>query len=1523
MSAERIGGVAGDVFGFHVPRVCRIRSARDTADWIPQASEAFRTNGEDVVTAVERLREGALALPSVVAAAGAMVVLGEPGAGKTSVLTHLTNMLPRVMDAWDGDTDACLWVAGGDLTENSYQEELGCHLSSLPSEEDAAGDTGVLTVVLDQVDESPVFLPYLPRWLKRSLRGRDTSRVRFLLACRTADYPATMTSVLTEAFGTCRCVDIAPLSREEAVALADSADVPGEELVAAAEAAGAAVMASIPMTLELLVLTYRVDGRLHGKPEELFASGVARLAEDPDPRRLSRSVITTAQQRLTVAGRIAAWMLLSGHRTVWRGPAFEAGAFDLPGDALAGGSERTAAGPYEVTFQALQETLATALFTRPDDSRVAFRHSSVAAYLAARYLTDRETTQRQLENLFLVGAPDGGTASIPVPLRETAAWLVAMNPTATDWLAAADPESLAVHSALVRSDEVRWLTVNRLLERALQVELSDARWQLSHWDLRHPLLADQLAEVLETAPSEGPADWETTAQIRLAIRLAQEAGTAHPRLADGLLRLVENEAWHQTERRLAASAAFTCDADRSVPVLKRILALLDGPSYAAQTDPEHDLRGTVLSLLWPGHLDVATMLAALRPPTPHTYNMYAHFLRNMPSQCADEHLPDLLTWVQETVLGMGSLESGFYFSPERVETALIDPVIDRVLGSQDAAQFLETLAKIILGLYRENHKVDLPDCLQPDEQGQESPKVQSLRRLLAQALIGEAVHAQIHPREAAWRIVHDWQPSSSLRLAASSAPEQSIRYQLVDGADFAWALERTTRAAASGDDALVAAYGELAAYLFPRDDREAFELAYDEAHPSWPYLCSFYEAIALDSPLAQALRRSHRAENNLWPQAAEFIAEQARLLAQAREGDNDSLWRFLWRLRVDPRTGRQEDLSGAILTWPGAGALDDELSDLSELALRYLVVEHDHADSWLQSSLHDKRSWAGYALLTELHGANRLTELPPAVWCSWTAAILTEILGMSTSYMEAARRDLLRQAAVHAPECLARRITQLVLAALAQARQPTVLNIVDPRWAPELGTAMERLATELSACLGIVPRQVDGPGLRIPAGEDSPLNLPDSDEAHEAALHTWYSLLRSLLAAGSTTTNDIIDAALDGHLNTPVTVQTAVLAAQALLITDAGVNWPRIKAFTATDAELARRLAEACAHTETTKLIQDALSEAELVDVYLWLSDLYVPEEDRTLLGAHVVSADEQVRKWRDDLLLELSQRATAEAVHQLRQLTSRYPNRLAVAAALISATKQHAAASWSQVRADDVIRVLQDPARRVIRTSTDLLEVVQEVLEEIGEALPSHCELLWDRTPGKRSRRRTAAATVDEAIPDVWRPKPEAALCAYLTHELSLRLAGHRVAVNREVLIHPTDPYGTGDRTDILIDALFPPSDHLGTASGGPIKLVIEVKGAWNPEVMTAQDEQLVARYLPEARTDAGIYLVGWYPIELWDAPENGRRRRAKKLVPNTLLADLQRQAAHLSQAGSVHVRPIVIIVPRPHRQEVAATPS
>ncbi|MFJ5609306.1 NACHT domain-containing protein [Streptomyces sp. NPDC093221] len=1516
--------MAGDVFGFHVSRICRVRGEGASDDLIPLANAAFRPDFEQLATDSVALCAGALALPRNVTEAGAMVVLGEPGAGKTSLLRNLTTGLPRVTDHWRGESDACLWVSGADLTESSYHDELGRHLEGLPHTGEPSESSGLLTVVLDQMDESAVRLR-LPGWLKRALKTREQSRVRFLMACRTADYPQAMTPVLSEVSGACWCVDLAPLSREEAVALADSAGVVGEELVTAAEDAGAAVMASVPLTLELLVRIRKTGGALLGTPVDLFSQGVRHLAEDPDPLRFGAVMTTTASQRLGIAGRIAAWMLLSGRRNVWTGSAFDLTAFDVPGDALVGGKEQGPAGRYEVTALMLRETLATALFTAPDDHRFAFRHSSVAAYLAARYLTERGTAQPQLENLFLVGSPDAETASIPPPLRETAAWLVALNPTATAWLADADPESLAVHSALVRSDEVRHLTVARLLERALEVELGGTYWQLSRWDLRHPLLAVQLADVLDAVSADQAAEWKVRARVRLAVELARDAGDADPRLTGCLLKIAADSHWHQTERRLASSAAFARDAAETAPVLAETLASLNDPAFEASADPDHDLRGTVLGLLWPNRVDVETMLAALRRPSAQHYNAYTEFLGSMAGKSTDTQLTEILTWAKDAVRRPDPKSNEFHFEPHSTELDWVNSLINRTLRSTTPQLHLEMISDIAISLFREHHRLRLPESLQPDDQGVEAPQVQQLRRELAASLVTASVRGSLEPRLASWLIVREWDYERPFSLYEGARVNAPARQQLLDAGDFDWARERAQIAAAAGSDGLVAGFGELAARLFVPSDQVAFDSAYDSDHPVWPYISGSYDPIEIDSQYADSLRRSYQANaEDRWPQADEFAEKQEQLLAQVRTGDNQSLWQFLWNLQAEPHTGRiGRPTSDDVRQWPGAAAFCTQLTDLADLGLRYLTSENDHADSSLFQSTHDKRSWAGYLLLVEAHRAERLDELPAAAWSAWTGAILTEMPTGSSSFTEEPRVELLRRAAAHAPGSLAHRMNQLALLALSQGWAPIALNPIDPRWAPEVAGAMERLALRLCPMLDVVPAPPDEPNVDLVGidgndGEDR-LRRPETEETYQTVLRTWYSLLAALLSVESPTAHRIIDAALAGPPSTRPAADAAVHASRILLAADAVKYWPRVEAFARDDIDLGRRIAAACKHDRTYHAVQEALSETDLVDLYLWLCSLYLPEDDEPVLSGGWGTPAHDVQHWRDGLLQELSQRGTRDAVHVLRRLADQYPDRLSITSALVAATKQHAASNWHQVQLAHVAQVLEDPARRVIRTTSDLLDAVTEVLDQIGKDLPSHGELLWDRKPGKRAAKKatnSATPAAPPAVPDTWRPKPEAALCAYVAHELDLRLAGHRISVNREVLVRPTDAYGAGERTDILIETHPAPADAYDTVATGPLKLVIEVKGAWNQGLITSQETQLADRYLPEVATDAGIYLVGWYPLELWDDPDDrSRRRQADIRTHDGLLAELQDQAISLTKQRAIRLKTMIITVPRPHK--------
>lgn len=1373
----------------------------------------------------------------------------------------------------------------------------------------------MLTVVLDQADESAM-LKHLPRKLEKSLRGRDTRRVRFLLACRTADYPMAITSVLSKAFGACYCVDLAPLSRDEAVQLADSAGVSGEDLIARVEHLSATVLASIPMTLEMLVRTFRADGDLPSTPEALFARGIELLAEDPDPARVCGPVETTAAQRLAVAGRIAAWTLLSGHRTVWRGRGLEAGHFDLPGADLVGGAETTTAGAFDVTAKVLQETLATALFTGPDENRVAVRHSSVAAYLTARYLIGRETSAPQLVNLLMVGSPDGESASIPVPLRETASWIVAMLPSSTQWLAAADPESLAVHSALVRSDEVRRLTVEKLLERAARIELGDTRWSLARWDLHHPQLAEQLAEVLEGVSATATQDWDTVARVRIAVRLARDATNADPRLVAALLTLTANNAWHSTERRLAAEAAFELDPERSAPVLIAVLESLNSNAAGEPVDREHFLCNALLSLLWPVHIDLITMLTSLRNPPTSIYGTTTVF-RTFPRMVPDEQIAVVLAWTRSAVCQSGSAETKFVFTDDYEGNSLLHSIFDRALGAPEAETHLKVLAQIVMCLFQQDRDAPLPPSFQPDATGGEPQRIRDLRRTLAQALVEEAAHTELSARRAAWMIVRDWTVDSTIRW--STPPNHPARRQLLGTEDFAWAMNQVVDAASTSRETIIEIYGELASFLFTRQDESAMALASDEQHPAWPYLRRFVQQQP--EPVERVQPRhtpSTEQDPPRWSQP-EFLTDMRRLLDEARAGNNDRVWLFVSRLRIDPQTGRRDNPSGPMRTWPAAAALDDSLSDLTDLAVRYLTEENDHADDWLdrQDTL-DWRSWAGYSLLTELDNGHRLGELPDSAWTSWAASVLKEFVGSSTSFDEPSRTRLLRMTAAHAPTMLARRMTQIAVAAHRHHRHPYELKAIDFGWDTELQRTGEQLLIQLSSAIGVAPNSGFSQWLDHPGPQEfEPVHNQDGTES---TLATWHLFLTRLLAAGSEVALAVADGALAARGGESIKGHAAVLAAEVLLAVDTKTWWPRIRTMVNDDSQFGLALSAACVGTETERTISKGLNESELVEMYLWLSNLYLPEEDDISFEAHFVTDEEEARRWRDRTLQDLGERATAESIRCLRALSQQYPDRLAILAALVAATKQYTLTGWSRATAHDVIEVLKNPAQRVIRVGTDLLVAVEEVLEKIGQDLVSHCELLWDRTPGIRRRKTNAGTDDGQNIPDRWRPKPEAALCAYLAHELTLRLGGYRVAVNREVLIRPTDPYGAGDRTDILIDAYTQTVDIADTDAGQHIKLVIEVKGAWNVGVETAQETQLVNRYLPDADTDIGIYLVGWYPIDLWDAAGDKRKTEAKKLDPVTLNDDLKAQAQQWAQASALHIRPMVMNIPRPHRLDDGA---
>lgn len=87
-------------FGAVVPRLCRVRTQSDSdEDPFPLDDDGFLSPWAPVAGATDEIARGAILEPAMAASGGALVLLGEPGAGKTTVFEELTRGRVRLLMA--------------------------------------------------------------------------------------------------------------------------------------------------------------------------------------------------------------------------------------------------------------------------------------------------------------------------------------------------------------------------------------------------------------------------------------------------------------------------------------------------------------------------------------------------------------------------------------------------------------------------------------------------------------------------------------------------------------------------------------------------------------------------------------------------------------------------------------------------------------------------------------------------------------------------------------------------------------------------------------------------------------------------------------------------------------------------------------------------------------------------------------------------------------------------------------------------------------------------------------------------------------------------------------------------------------------------------------------------------------------------------------------------------------------------------------------------------------------------------
>lgn len=1503
-------------------RYCRVRANSELDE------EPFTLDRDGFLDVdPDRLRSepspGALITPAALCSRPAAVLLGEPGIGKSTTLMRAAEELRQT-----GKRVSI--VDGALITDATVRNEVEAYFEHLLPKDHAQGEqVAEQVLILDQMDESSI-LPSFSKWLRRFARGRDISPLNLVVACRLTDYPADLTSALEELFGSCVVADLAPLTRAGAIQIAQTEGFDGDLLVAAAIGSGASALARIPLTLLLLGELLTEEGTLRGTPTELFSAAVRRAAEKAghvtDPPLLRP---TSLEQRLSIAGRIAARLLLSGRRSIWWGRGIGMSDADLALSSVVGGTEPLAEGDFEVTRDLVEGCVSSALFSARGNERLAFAHGSTAAYLAAKHLIEREVPDQQLRGLFLVsGTRDW--ASIPPSLREAAAWLVTLAPGKATWLAQADAISLAGHSDLVHSPQVRRVLVAALLEQADEAEVAGLGWRLRGFRLSHPDLSDQLRPVLRP-DTEGR--WPNGARLRLALRLAAEA--EDDSLLHQLLDVATSRDLDSSARRLAVSAAFAHQGVDPGPFRELLMELAD-PEVARREDPDDELKGVLLEQLWPDHLPAHELVRLVTPRQDHSlFGIYWSFLNAGLRGNDEEAIQELLNATVEAIRAAPPSEiapeladtedSPLVKEPSSeapaagatLDTDFLSSLAREALRRGNAVQAAEQVAELLWPRLEQLDNVALPSSIDVPGDSAAAVTANEVRLALADNLVRKLASASIEP-VSAYALVSHWDPDPAGRAWLSSGDRAPRRSKLLDADDFEWAAENAVALYATDAD-LARAFANVAIYLFNPYSKEAFELAYTlREHPLFvdTQIAFPFVSFAIDGELAQRFRaQTESGKEPVWEGAPQFAEAVKEWWRKAIAGDVSAFWQLAWNLQFDPKTGRSSPgaaFHSELQALPAVSLLDaDFQSLLPGVASAYLRQENDHGDEWLGTDSFDKRAWAGYQALALLARAQRLEEVGAPAWSRWASAVLWFWSGNGGSEDEV-KRVLLQSLVQHADVALADAIQRLVKRSVERGAHTFELDLIPIGASAVVDNSLRAVLfgignSLLCSCADETTVFVESQGVPALAIETESL----TENAQTAATRTWEGIADRLVAGGdSEAVRYLLATAVPrpcGHNR-----EISAKAASLLLKADPGRFWSDLRDPLSVDGDTGKLVADECGGRYNRAQSMSGLSDEQLVELTTWLMGLYPPDSDPQPTGSFVEVRGDG-RDWRQAAIVELAGRASHIAVEAIERYAGEFPSQGSLRSALLQARLTYAASSWHPPQPQDVARLLRDPKRRIVQDDPELAEVIVSTLADIAVDLPAHGELLWDRRPVAKADTEDAGG--EDAV-EVWWPKPEAAVSAYLAHELKLRLASHQVVVNREVLILPTNAYGSGERTDILIQAISSPlqSQQVTTAT-----TVVEVKGSWNDGLLSSLETQLADRYLPETGSVAGVYVVTWYPLPLWITTGNYRDRRksqaARHESPEELTSILEKQADDLSRSRGFSLHACVMSVPRPAR--------
>ncbi len=519
---------------------------------------------------------------SVYENSSAYVLLGNPGAGKTTVFNQEA-----------GRPDACFVTARDLITfdVDGHPEWRNKTLFIDGLDEIRAGSTDVRTP-----------LDHIRAQLDR------LGKPRFRLSCREADWFGASDQDSLKSISPDGCIKILhldPLTDDDVLNILSDVrnETDARTFVNEAKSKGLDQLLKNPQTLVMLEQTV-TDGNWPNSRTETFEFACQKMLveHNREHKNATRTTSVNKNQLLDAAGFLCATQLIAGKigyalTSETEGANFpDIGGLDYDDHSL------------------LRQVAQRKLFKASGEARIEPVHRHIAEYLAAEYLAGRIESGLPVGRIFsLITGEDGVVIS---GLRGLSAWLAAR--CISERRAVIDRDPLGV----VLYGDVRAFAIEDKLHLldGLHREAQKYPWfRSSNWisspfgALATPGMEKEFEKRL-MAPGRGESD---QALIHCVLD-AMAHGDRFPALDDIVIRMIRDETRWPLVRR-AALDVFRREIATDPGIAPRMKSLLEEISRGEITDPDDELAGCILIELYPGIVKPEDVFDHLHAPTNLNY----------------------------------------------------------------------------------------------------------------------------------------------------------------------------------------------------------------------------------------------------------------------------------------------------------------------------------------------------------------------------------------------------------------------------------------------------------------------------------------------------------------------------------------------------------------------------------------------------------------------------------------------------------------------------------------------------------------------------------------------------------------------------------------------------------------------------------------------------------------------------------------------------------------------------------------